>query len=482
MSAAASANARRLRVLAGVLLTIRKQRTTLQARARQQLQQHMLDGQQHALVTALVMSASAAKDKRARRTVKRAAGSWRGSTIAGYLQGDDTTYKQNFRCTKFRFNHLVSLLGRSVLDKASERADYELRGRAARFKKAHELRDTPDLRYKVATCMYALGQGGSIKVLADVASIGESTLRKYLHSFAEATVVKVKPIYMPGQPFSAEDRAAVQGQFASRRGLDPVTLACDGSHVPFKPKNKKVAMDYRNYKGWYSILTVAFVDSYYRFFEVHVGYPGRAGDNTVLARMKFMEDLKEDPDRWLGPGGLILGDSGASDGDAFFLNPYHNPTEPDKLWFNFCHSSTRMFVEQVFGMWKSRFRFLLTTMQGANHALATKLIYASTILHNYLVTHADDAVEIDTTDASWGKFFETFKAHRCPDCTAAKKAHCVHQATFRNPGRSVLRERQRPSMYRDLACARLWDELGQDPHATNNMQNMQARAHTAAGE
>ena len=49
MSAAASANARRLRVLAGVLLTIRKQRTTLQARARQQLQQHMLDGQQHAL-------------------------------------------------------------------------------------------------------------------------------------------------------------------------------------------------------------------------------------------------------------------------------------------------------------------------------------------------------------------------------------------------------------------------------------------------
>jgi len=241
-------------------------------------------------------------------------------------------------------------------------------------------------------------------------------------------------------------------------------------------------MDYRNYKGWYSILTVAFVDSYYRFFEVHVGYPGRAGDNTVLARMQFMEDLKADPDRWLGPGGLILGDSGASDGDSFFLNPYHSPgsTETDKLWFNFCHSSTRFFVEQVFGMWKSRFRFLLTTMQGANHALATKLIYASTILHNYLVTHADDAVEIDTGDPSWARFFQTFMAHRCPDCTKARKAHCVHQATFRNPGRSVLRERQRPSTVRDLACERLWNELINDPSATHHMREMQARAQLAA--
>ena len=54
------------------------------------------------------------------------------------------------------------------------------------------MRDTPDLRFKVAACMYALGQGGGIKVLADVASIGESTLRKYLHLFADATIAQLK--------------------------------------------------------------------------------------------------------------------------------------------------------------------------------------------------------------------------------------------------------------------------------------------------
>jgi hypothetical protein len=470
-----SSTAAVFRAAVGALKAIKKARETRQQVVRQQLQKFLLDGQQQALA-AVIMSAQATEEKVGRRTVERAAGKWRGSTISGYMRGDNRTYMENFRCSKHRFNDLVSQLRHSGLDKASERANRVLRRGAARWQKANELRDAPDLHFKVAVCMYALGHGGPLKVLADVASIGESTLRKYLHIFAEAVISQIKPIYMPGKPFNAEELAAVQGQFASRRGLQNVTLACDGSHVPHKPKNKKVAMEYRNYKGWYSILTVAFVDSYYRFFDVHVGYPGRAGDNTVLSRMQFMDQLKAAPDHWLGKGGVVLGDSGASDGDNFFLNPYHHPTDPDKLWFNFCHSSTRFFVEQVFGMWKSRFRFLLTTMQGANHALATKLIYTSTILHNYLVTHAEDAVEIDTCNPSWSKFFDTFRAHRCPECTRAHKAHCVHQAAYRNNNMHVVRERQRPSTLRDLACERMWNEVQQSDELVHCVKEMQSRA------
>ena len=413
--------------------------------------------------------------------MERASGKWRGSTLSGYLRGDDITYKENFRCSKHRFNDLVLRLRHSALDKASERSGYELRAGARRFKKANQVKDAPTLRYKVATCMYALGQGGPLKTLADVASIGKSTLRKYLNLFADGVISQMKPLFMPATPFSAADRASVQGQFASRRGLSPVTLACDGSHVPFKPKNKRVAMEYRNYKGWCSILTVAFVDSYYRFFEVHVGYPGRAGDNTVLQRMKFMDDVRKDPDSWLGPGGVVLGDSGASDGDNIFLNPYHNPTDPDKLWFNFCHSSTRFFVEQVFGMWKSRFRFLLNTMPGTSHTLATKLIFASTILHNYLVVHSEDIIEIDTSAPSWARFFDTFQAHLCPTCKQNKASHCVHQATYRQIPANVARVRQRPSEMRVAACARMWAEVCASPnrHDALNILTMEARAQEA---
>jgi hypothetical protein len=380
--------------------------------------------------------------------------------------GDDATYLANFRCSKHRFNDLVHRLQGSCLDKAEERTEHRLRGKAARFKKANVVRDTPGMRFKIAACLYALGQGGPLKVLADVASLGASTLKKYLGLFAEAVTTRMKPLFMPGAPFTDSALEAVRGQFASRRGVKNVALACDGSHIPFHPKNKRVAMDYRNYKGWYSILAVAFVDSYYRFFGVHVGYPGRAGDNTILARWKLMEDISGDPARWLGPSGVVLGDSGASDGDKVFLNPYHNPSDPDKLYFNFCHSSTRFFVEQVFGIWKSRFRFLLCPIAGANHSLTTKLIYASCILHNYLVVHAEDKVEVDTSERSWTKFFATFKKMSCPECTAkGGVGHCPHQSAFRVGHATAAQIRKRPSDARDEECARLWAEVCGDASA-----------------
>ena len=443
---------------------IRKQRASAHSRALLQLERSLLSGQQDAIAAVLAMTQDLGG---ARRTIQRAAGKWRGSTLAGYLQlGDEKTYLANFRCSKHRFNDLVHRLQGSCLDKAEERTEHRLRGKAARFKKANVVRDTPGLRFKIAACLYALGQGGPLKVLADVASLGASTLKKYLGLFAEAVTTRMKPLFMPGAPFTDSALEAVRGQFASRRGVKNVALACDGSHIPFHPKNKRLAMDYRNYKGWCSILAVAFVDSYYRFFGVHVGYPGRAGDNTILARWKLMEDISGDPARWLGPSGVVLGDSGASDGDKVFLNPYHNPSDPDKLYFNFCHSSTRFFVEQVFGIWKSRFRFLMCPIAGANHSLTTKLIYASCILHNYLVVHAEDKVEVDTSERSWTKFFATFKKMSCPECTAkGGVGHCPHQSAFRVGHATAAQIRKRPSDARDEECARLWAEVCGDASA-----------------
>ena len=352
---------------AGVVKALMLRRVIIRARqaARAaQFEAFALMVQQQNLDT-LVSAGSAQEGGEERRVVHRALGKWRGSTLAGYLRdGDDQTYLENFRCTRVRFEALVEQLARSRLDTAPA----ALRGRSTDWRKIRQLvnaravLDPPTRSYKVAVALYATGQGGPVKVLADAASIGVSTLRKYLEQYADACTTHLKPIYMPGTAWSDMERQAVQGQFASRRGLSPVSLACDGTHVPFKPKGKKLAMDYRNFKGWPSILAVAFVDSYYRFFDIDVGYPGRAGDNTVLKHNWLMREIAHDPDRWLGTGGVILGDSGASDGDMYFLNPYHAPTDSKRLWFNFCHSSSRFYVEQAFGMWKSRFRLLMHRM------------------------------------------------------------------------------------------------------------------------
>ena len=46
------------------------------------------------------------------------------------------------------------------------------------------------------------------------------------------------------------------------------------------------------------------------FFDLDVGSPGKAGDNTDLKHNWLMAAIKEDPDTWLGKNGVILGDSG----------------------------------------------------------------------------------------------------------------------------------------------------------------------------
>ena len=473
-------------MIAAVAAQLMRQRQRARERAFEirKLQQSLLATQSFFVLQAMANSGVG----QVRRLVPRALGKWRGSTLSGYLTHDDQTYLERFRATRAQLDGLVVRLQGSQLDSASNRLVREIARRPpppsgatasspsarkrARTKKACAGQDAPTLRYKVALCMYALGHGGPIKVLADAASVGESSMRRYLGLFAVSVIQTLRPVYMPGSPFSESDLAAVQGQFASRRGFPGVSLAVDGTHIPFRPKNRSFFMDYRNFKGWTSILAVAFVDSYYRFFDVDVGYPGRAGDNTVLSRSPLMASIASEPDKWLGKGGVILGDSGASDHDKVFLNPYHCPTEPEKCWFNFCHSSTRFFVEQAFGIWKSRFRFLMHSMPGCSHKLFTQLVYASAVLHNYLIGTRDPTAQdvlLDTSTHDWTKFFNTYAAHQCPTCVRERKPHCVHQAGYRNGNAQAARSRKAPSVIRDALCVSLWAQVCHDPRVCRDM-------------
>ena len=130
----------RLRAALAVYSAIRKQRASAHSRALLQLERSLLSGQHDAIAAVLAMSQ---EQSGARRTIQRAADKWRGSTLAGYLHlGDDATYVANFRCSKHRFNDLVQRLKGSCLDKAEERTEHQLRGGAARFKKANAVRDS----------------------------------------------------------------------------------------------------------------------------------------------------------------------------------------------------------------------------------------------------------------------------------------------------------------------------------------------------
>jgi hypothetical protein len=137
------------------------------------------------------------------------------------------------------------------------------------------------------------------------------------------------------------------------------------------------------------------------------------------------------------------------------MNPYPNPHTAEEYYFNFCHSSTRFFVEEVFGRWKNRFRFLLHT-HDMTHKIFTQLVYTTMILHNICTMHKGNEIEFNVgSDEEWQEYFKKFARDSCPACTRANIAHCVH--TRRNRERAKSGEFSgAPSQQRDQLKVALW--------------------------
>ena len=97
--------------------------------------------------------------------------------------------------------------------------------------------------------------------------------------------------------------------------------------------------------------------------------------------------IDEDAEAVLGEGGVMIGDGGTGN-FPWLLTPvdeHGGLTEKERL-YNFLHSSTRMIVEQTFGIWKNRFRCLLREMR-MEHSTACLIIQTTMILHNMCMVH-----------------------------------------------------------------------------------------------
>jgi len=153
----------------------------------------------------------------------------------------------------------------------------------------------------------------------------------------QSTVVSISP--------DLEDTA----QRFSRYGFPGVIGAIDGTHVRVLPPALHKA-DYLNRHGIACINLTAVCDGNGKITYLNVGYTGKVNDARIFneSQLKQLLDSGRISSRF-----HIIGDA-AYGLHMNCLTPYEGELNSSQELYNFRHSSTRMMIERVFGLLKSR--------------------------------------------------------------------------------------------------------------------------------
>ncbi|XP_048755473.2 uncharacterized protein LOC125666342 [Ostrea edulis] len=171
--------------------------------------------------------------------------------------------------------------------------------------------------------------------------------------------------------------------------------AIDGKHVAIRKPPLSGSL-YYNYKGFFSIILLAIVDSDYKFVWCDVGGYGSSGDAQIYNNSEFKELVEDGSVNFPNPDPLphdnvdmpyfLVGD------DAFSLaknmmKPYgQRDLSREQRILNYRLSRARLVSENAFGIISNRFQILASKM---NHLPSTARLIVKTccILHNLMRMH-----------------------------------------------------------------------------------------------
>lgn len=222
-------------------------------------------------------------------------------------------------------------------------------------------------------------------------------------------------------PTTEEELKQVAQGFSDRWNFHHTLGAIDGKHVAIQAPSHSGSA-YHNYKGYFSIVMLAVVDSQYNFMYLDVGSNGSCSDARIFKDSEFYSALEEGAEALPPPEPLpdddhsipysFVGDDAFALKD-WMMKPYatRNMTKPERL-FNYRLSRARRIVENSFGILAHRFRCLLTTMLQKPGNVET-IVQACCCLHNLLaarkpqkITRRADREDTDAyhywwADGSW---------------------------------------------------------------------------------
>ena len=260
------------------------------------------------------------------------------------------------------------------------------------------MRSLSSAEKKLATTLRYLATGESLNGLKYQFGIHETTISKFIAPVCEAIYKVLAPDYMKC-PSIKEEWEYIIDQTKTRWQFPNCFAAADGKHIGIICP-KESGSQFYNYKGFFSIALLAFVDYDYKFLIAEVGFQERISDGGVFRNSVFNFRLSinslnlpnskplpasNDP-FWLSTGEqkkipmVFVAD------DAFPLTkhcmkPYDrkNLSDEERV-FNYRCSRFRRISENGFGIW---FR-LFATRASLTPEKAEVDVMASLVLHNLL--------------------------------------------------------------------------------------------------
>lgn len=269
-------------------------------------------------------------------------------------------------------------------------------------KKNTNWRESVKTDIRLAVTLRFLTSGESYSSLHYQFRLGHSTIAKIVPQVCKAIIAEFEDEVLVC-PDTVQEWQAISDQWFAATSFPHVCAAVDGTHIPIhQPRHG--GSEFYNYKGFHSIVMLAFVDSNCRFLYVDVNACGSSSDAQIFNYSEFNDKLEDGTINFPKPSPLLPGEEPIPyfliGDDAFALKtymqkPYSRRSEDlkEKI-FNFRLSRARRLVENAFGIMKMKFQCLRKIMQ-QKPGTCRIIAYCCCCLHNllrmrYPTEHAGD--------------------------------------------------------------------------------------------
>ena len=148
---------------------------------------------------------------------------------------------------------------------------------------------------RLVICLYRLARGDYYFTIAEMAGIGEWTVRYIVNEVTTAIVECLwEDTVMKHMLKSVDEFRSKIQHMEEAWQFRRCWSAVDGCHIPIKcpPGGLESCKEYHNFKNFFSMVLMGMVDSKYRFVWASCCYPGNFHDSVIFQSTDLWNQIK----------------------------------------------------------------------------------------------------------------------------------------------------------------------------------------------